>query len=115
MPTNLGTDHDKYPKIEPGAPAYELAMSIENSARAVRKAQGKKNPEDCVLYSEEWQAVDADFERSAAGAGRRSGRIRRLAVRRHAIACNYEPVARDSPEAFRAARTRPGCFSYSQY
>ncbi|GAB2886073.1 hypothetical protein GCM10027093_21420 [Paraburkholderia jirisanensis] len=56
-------DMDKHPKIEPGTPQYDMAMSIENTVRAIRKAKGKKNPEDCVLYSDEWQAVDADFVR----------------------------------------------------
>ena len=52
---------DKYPEMEPGASAYYEAMALEHAVRAVRKAQGKKNPEDCVLRSREWAAVAEAF------------------------------------------------------
>jgi hypothetical protein len=62
---------DKYPEIEPGASAYDEAMELEHAVRAIRKAQGKKNPEDCVLRSREWAAAAAGFpERCRACRGR---------------------------------------------
>lgn len=63
-------DMDEYPGIEPGASAYDAA--IEHVVRAIRKAQGKKNPEDCAMRSHEWAAVAEDFLNDvarAAGAG----------------------------------------------
>ncbi|HVE09208.1 MAG TPA: hypothetical protein VNE00_18285 [Paraburkholderia sp.] len=54
-------DKNEYPETEPGASAYYAAMAIEHSVRAIRKAQGKKNPEDCVIRSPEWAAVEQDF------------------------------------------------------
>jgi hypothetical protein len=54
-------DMDESPEIEPGASAYYAAMAIEHTVRAIRKARGKKNPEDCVVRSREWAAVEEDF------------------------------------------------------
>ncbi|GAB2885912.1 hypothetical protein GCM10027093_21220 [Paraburkholderia jirisanensis] len=54
-------DMDEYPEIEPGASAYYAAMALEHAVRAIRKARGKKNPEDCVARSPEWAAVEEDF------------------------------------------------------
>ena len=54
-------DMDEYPEIEPSASAYDAAMALEHAVRAIRKAQGKKNPEDCVMRSREWASVEEDF------------------------------------------------------
>ena len=57
----LFMDMDEYPEIEAGSSAYYAAMALEHAVRAIRKAQGKKNPEDCVLRSRLWAAVEEDF------------------------------------------------------
>jgi hypothetical protein len=54
-------DMDEYPEIEAGSSAYYAAMALEHAVRAIRKAQGKKNPEDCVPRSRLWAAVEEDF------------------------------------------------------
>jgi hypothetical protein len=54
-------DTDRNHKNEPSMPAHDAAVEIEKSVRASRKANGKKNPEDCVLFSEEWQTVEEEF------------------------------------------------------
>jgi hypothetical protein len=57
----LAMDMDEYPEIEPGASAYYAAMALEHAVRAIRKAQGKKNSEDCVVRSQEWAVVQEAF------------------------------------------------------
>jgi hypothetical protein len=54
-------DTNEYPEMEPAACAYYAAMAIEHTVRAIRRAQGKKNPEDCALRSREWAAVEEEF------------------------------------------------------
>ncbi|GAB2920845.1 hypothetical protein GCM10027093_69510 [Paraburkholderia jirisanensis] len=54
-------DMDKNHKNQPTMPARDAAMEVQKSVRANRKANGKKNPEDCVLFSDEWQAVEEEF------------------------------------------------------
>ncbi|MFC0572684.1 hypothetical protein [Paraburkholderia solisilvae] len=52
----------------PDHPRYAEALALENSVRAVRKARGKKNSEDCTPGSPEWFAVEEDFLRDLARA-----------------------------------------------
>jgi hypothetical protein len=47
----------------PGHPRWSEALALENSVRAVRRARGKKNPEDCLRGSPEWQDIEEDFLR----------------------------------------------------
>jgi hypothetical protein len=45
----------------PEDPMWNVAQAIEGSVRAIRKARGKLNPEDCVPGSIEYEAVTMDF------------------------------------------------------
>lgn len=47
----------------PGHPRYEEAQALESSVRVVRKAQGKKNPEDFPYGSPAWHEADEDYMR----------------------------------------------------
>lgn len=45
----------------PGHPRYEEVQALENTVRIVRRAQGKKNPEDFPYGSPEWHDADEDY------------------------------------------------------
>jgi hypothetical protein len=47
----------------PGHPRYEEAQALENTIRIVRRAQGKKNPEDFPYGSPAWHEADEDYMR----------------------------------------------------
>jgi hypothetical protein len=47
----------------PGHPRYEEAQAFEKTVRVIRKAQGKKNPEDFPYGSSEWQEADEAYVR----------------------------------------------------
>ncbi|CAG4919313.1 hypothetical protein [Paraburkholderia saeva] len=54
-------ENEKDIPLGPEHPRYDEAQALENMVRVVRKAQGKKNPEDCSYGSLEWQAVEEDY------------------------------------------------------
>lgn len=45
----------------PGHPRYEEVQALESTVRAVRRAQGKKNPEDFAYGSPEWRDADVEY------------------------------------------------------
>jgi hypothetical protein len=47
----------------PGHPRYDEAQALENTVRAIRKAQGKSNPEDFPYGSQEWHEADEAYLR----------------------------------------------------
>jgi hypothetical protein len=49
--------------LRPGHQRYDEVIALENAVRATRKATGRKNPEDCVSGTPEWDAVTEDFVR----------------------------------------------------
>lgn len=53
-------DTDKFP-LMPGTPRYDKALALEDSVRVIRRASGKRNPEECVQGTPEWEAVIQDF------------------------------------------------------
>ncbi|CAB3721207.1 MULTISPECIES: hypothetical protein [Paraburkholderia] len=50
-------------RLRPGHPLYEEAMALELTVRTLRHAQGKKNPEDVLYASPEWNVVSEEFVR----------------------------------------------------
>ena len=48
-------------EIIPGSPLHREAQSLSLSVAAIRKAQGKKNPEDFPVDSPEWHEVCEEF------------------------------------------------------
>ncbi len=64
-------DNEKDTRLVPGQPRYAEAIALENTVRAVRKAKGKKNPEDCAYGTPAWEAVTEDFLRDLLGASAR--------------------------------------------
>ena len=57
-------------------PIWAEARALEASIRAIRRAQGKKNPEDCVPGSPECLAIMEAFVRDV-------GRVLALDMREH--------------------------------
>lgn len=49
------------PKLDRDDPMWDAAAAIENSVRAIRKARGKKNPEDCVQGTAEHEEILHEF------------------------------------------------------
>ena len=45
----------------PEDPMWNVAQAIEGCVRAIRKARGKLNPEDCTPGTIEYEAVTMDF------------------------------------------------------
>lgn len=45
----------------PDDPIWEVATAIENSVRAIRKARGRMNPEDCIRGTQDYQTVIHEF------------------------------------------------------
>jgi hypothetical protein len=54
-------DTNNPPQLERDDPMWDVAQVIENSVRAIRKARGKKNPEDCVPGSPEHELILNEF------------------------------------------------------
>jgi hypothetical protein len=54
-------DKNTPPKVDRDDPMWDVAQVIENSVRAIRRARGKKNPEDCVPGSPELELVLNEF------------------------------------------------------
>ncbi|HEY4295525.1 MAG TPA: hypothetical protein VGM85_03555 [Paraburkholderia sp.] len=48
-------------KLSRDDPMWSVAKAIEHSVRAIRKARGRKNPEDCVPGSHEHELVLNEF------------------------------------------------------
>jgi len=48
-------------KPTPDDPMWNVAQAIEGTVRAIRKARGKLNPEDCTLGTLEYEAVTMEF------------------------------------------------------
>jgi hypothetical protein len=42
-------------------PLWNVAQAVETAVRAIRKASGKLNPEDCTLGTFEYEAVTLEF------------------------------------------------------
>lgn len=60
-PTTGGMDKNTPAKPNCNDPMWDAAQAIENSVRAIRKARGKKNPEDCVPGSAEHEVILDEF------------------------------------------------------
>jgi hypothetical protein len=54
---------EQYVPFGPGHPRYLQARALALSVAAIRKAQGKKNPDDYPIGSPGWLEVDEDFAR----------------------------------------------------
>jgi hypothetical protein len=54
-------DTNNPPKLDRDDPMWAAARVIENSVRAIRKARGKKNPEDCIRGTPEYELVLEEF------------------------------------------------------
>jgi hypothetical protein len=48
---------DNDDRLRPGHPLYEEAMALELTVRTLRHARGKKNPEDVLYASPEWDVI----------------------------------------------------------
>ncbi|MEY2440394.1 MAG: hypothetical protein QOI34_1779 [Verrucomicrobiota bacterium] len=58
---NQSMENKKPFEIIPGSPLHLEAQSLSLSVAAIRKAQGKKNPEDVPADSPEWHQVCQEF------------------------------------------------------
>jgi hypothetical protein len=54
---------DENRSIGPNHPLFDEMVATTSAVRIMRRAQGKKNPEDVPFGSPEWDAVGADFMR----------------------------------------------------
>jgi hypothetical protein len=54
---------DNDDRLRSGHPLYEEAMALELTVRTLRHAQGKKNPQDVLYGSGEWDVVSEEFVR----------------------------------------------------
>lgn len=54
-------DKNDPPKFDRGDPMWDVAHAIENSVRAIRKARGKRNPEDCIQGAPDHEEVLNEF------------------------------------------------------
>lgn len=61
-------ENNNPPKLDRDDPMWNVAQAIENSVRAIRKARGKKNPEDCVPNTPEHEQVLNEFLEDVLGA-----------------------------------------------
>jgi hypothetical protein len=48
-------------KLAPDDPMWAVAQAVEGSVRAIRRARGKLNPEDCTPGTVEYEAVTMEF------------------------------------------------------
>ena len=48
-------------KPTPDDPMWNVAQAIEGTVRAIRKARGKLNPDDCTPGTLEYEAVTMEF------------------------------------------------------
>lgn len=53
--------HKPLPQFDKDHPIWEEARSFENSVRAIRKAKGKMNPEDCERGTPEFERIEEEF------------------------------------------------------
>ncbi|MFM0178150.1 hypothetical protein PQR52_06760 [Paraburkholderia aspalathi] len=56
------------PKLKRDDPMWDVALAIENSVRAIRKAGGKENLEECTLGTPEHEQVLNEFLEDVLGA-----------------------------------------------
>lgn len=54
-------ENDNLPEIDRDDPMWNAAIAIECAIRTIRKARGKKNLEDCVPDTPEYEAVLEEF------------------------------------------------------
>lgn len=54
-------NHDE--PLRPGHPLYAEALALEMTVRSLRHARNRKNPEDVLYGSSEWDIVSEDFVR----------------------------------------------------
>jgi hypothetical protein len=52
---------DKHLPLKPGTPQYDAALALEDSVRVIRRASGKRNPEDFARGTPQWDAATEDF------------------------------------------------------
>jgi hypothetical protein len=60
MADNSGMDTPLI-RLDRDDPMWNVAIAVENSMRAIRKARGKKNPEDCAPGSQERETIVNEF------------------------------------------------------
>jgi hypothetical protein len=60
MADNSGMDAPLI-RLDRDDPMWNVAIAIENSMRAIRKARGNKNPEDCGPGSKERETIVNEF------------------------------------------------------
>jgi hypothetical protein len=58
---NSGMDTNNPPKLDRDDPMWDVAKGIEDTVRAIRKARGVKNPEDCPPGTPEHEAILQEF------------------------------------------------------
>jgi len=54
---------DRNRRMGPNDPLFNEVAAVTSTVRALRRAQGKLNPEDVAFGSPEWDAIAADFTR----------------------------------------------------
>lgn len=54
---------DRNRRIGPSDPLFNEVVAVTSTVRALRRAQGKLNPEDVAFGSLEWDAIGAEFVR----------------------------------------------------
>jgi len=54
---------DENRSIGPNHPLFDEMAATTSAVRIMRRAQGKKNPEDVAFGSPEWDAVSSEFMR----------------------------------------------------
>jgi len=72
---------DENRSIGPNHPLFDEMVATTSTVRIVRRARGKKNPEDVPFGSPEWDAVSAEFMRDVHKAmGGDPDRLKRLSL-----------------------------------
>jgi hypothetical protein len=56
-------ENEKRPQITPGSALHRESQALGESIEAIRKAAGKKNPDDFPAGTSEWQDACDDFAR----------------------------------------------------
>lgn len=61
MADNSGMDPNNQPEPDRDDPMWNVARAIEGAVRAIRKARGSKNPEDCIPGTPEHEQIREEF------------------------------------------------------
>ena len=56
-------ENEKRPQIVPGSASHRESQALGESIEAMRKAAGKKNPDDFPVGTPEWRDACDDFAR----------------------------------------------------